>query len=135
MQPSNQDKFCEGQQIAAADTTVSEHKLDFHQHGDDILNKLFLVILITVALVGEGNVTIKWQTSDDEAFGSGVTETLLTPTALSAADTAGTWAVKNACLPRGLKRYQRLIFTASGTITTAPAFTAYVVDARVEPLA
>lgn len=135
MQPSKQDMFCEGQQVATTSTTASTNVLDFHAHGDDILNKLFLVVLITVALVGAGTVTIKWQTCDAEDFGSGVVETLLTPTALSATDTAGTFAVKNAALPRGLKRYNRLLFTAADTITTAPAFTAFIVDARVEPLA
>lgn len=139
MHISNQDKFCEGQQIGATGTTASTNVLDFNQHGDDIQHKLFLCVLLTAAAAGTGAITIKWQTCDAEAFGSGVVETLLTPTAISAADTAGTWIVKNATLPRNLKRYNRLAFTVTlgdgEEITTAPKFTAFLIDGRVEPLA
>lgn len=139
MNLTNHDKFCEGQQIATTGNTASTHVLDFHSHGDDINNKLFLVVLAVAALAGDGAVSIKWQTCALEGFGSGVVETLLTPTALGVAGTApGTWVVKNAPLPRDLKRYNRLLFSvtlAEGEeMTTAPTFSAYITDNRVEPL-
>lgn len=139
MHLSKEDSFCYDQQIAATGDTVSTNVLDFNKHGDDLQNQLHLCIQSAGAIAGDGTVSIVWQTSDAEAFGSGVVEHLLTPTALSPSTTvAGTWIVKNAALPKSLKRYQRLKFSVTlgqgETMTTAPKFRAFIVDGRQEPL-
>jgi hypothetical protein len=88
-------------------------------------------------------VSIYWQTSAAEAMSNPV-ETLLTPTALADADlTAKAFVIKNAPLPKNLLRYNRLKFVLipddpGGTETyptTPPAFTAFLTDNRIEPLA
>lgn len=138
MQPSNQDKFCEALSVSKTAKTNTEG-LDFGKHGDDINNQLFLVLLVVTAMAGDGTYKITWETSDDNEFGAGNVASTTLADDLDAADiTAGTFLIKNAPLPRGLKRYNRLAFTptlAQGeTMTTAPAFTAEIVTGRDEPL-
>jgi len=135
---SKEDMFCDGQQIAATGTTVSESVLDFHSQGDDLLFLLFLVVLVTGAMAGDGTLAIVFQSCAAEGFGSNVKEVTLA-SGLAAADlTKGTFAVKNASLPKGLLRYNRIAFKltlAQGeTVTTAPKFSAFIVDGRTEPL-
>jgi len=138
MKLSKQDMFCEAQSVSKTVTAVSTNVLDFGAHGDDILFTLFIVILVVTAMDGDGTFDIVLESCDDAAFGSGVEDHVLASGLAEADLAAGVFAVKNAPLPKGLKRYQRLSFEptlAEGeTITTAPAFTAFLVDGRQEPL-
>lgn len=137
MDLSNEDKFCE--ELSASKTVDSyTENLDFHSHGDDILFTLFLFVLVTTSMDGDGTYDIVWQSCDDENFGSGIVETTLAEGLAEADLAAGVFVVQNAPLPRGLKRYQRLAFKptlAEGeSVTTAPAFSAYLTPGRVDPI-
>jgi hypothetical protein len=152
MLKSLQDTFCTAKALTngtteSSVTTYSTDILDFGAHGDDILYKLFLIIQCTTAMASVSEkpcgVSIYWQTSAAEAMSNPV-ETLLTPTALADADlTAKAFVIKNAPLPKNLLRYNRLKFVLipddpGGTETyptTPPAFTAFLTDNRIEPLA
>ena len=141
MQLSKEDMFCEVQQpdksttSGSTVTTASTNVLDFGNHGDDVLNKLFWSLFVDADSNG---VTVKaqWYTSDYEGFVDGsnnASETKLfeTDTIAAASLTAGAYIVKNAPLPKGLKRYNRLKFVCS-TGTTSPKVTAFVHDGRDE---
>lgn len=138
MQISNQDKFCWQQQITASGTTVSTNVLDFGDQGNDMLSLLFLVVLVTKAMAGTGTVAIVLQSCAAEDFGSNVKEITLATGLAAASLTKGAFPVANASLPKDLLRYNRLAFkvtTAEGeSVTTAPAFSGFLVDGRTEPL-
>lgn len=129
MQLSKEDMFCEGMACTAA-AKASDNVLDFHAHGDDVLNRLFWSVHVdsTDGAVDK-NLVVEWQTSDAEGFAS--SETLATVTVDKEEVVAGAYVVRNAPLPKGLKRYNRLRFAeASGT--KFPAVTAFLHDGRDE---
>lgn len=133
MQLSKEDMFCENLKIGTSASHTADNVLDFHSHGDDILGQLFWSAIVTgidpEAATADEDVTVAWETSDTENFSSPVT--LASVTVDSANVAKGAWLVRNAPLPKGLKRYNRLaISEASGT--KMAVVTAFVHDGRDE---
>ena len=128
MELSKEDMFSESQQTAAS-ATASTNVLDFHKHGDDVLNMLYWSVLVTAATNGSA-LTIAWETSDTEAFSSATT--LWTKTVAATGLTLGAEPVKNEALPKGLKRYNRLKYTGEASKTAYPKVTAFIHAGRDE---
>ena len=130
MQLSKEDMFCEEMTCTAA-AKASDNVLDFHKHGDDVMGKLFWSVHVPgVTGTVDKDLLVEWQTSDAEDFSSGVA-TVYSATLAKAGLVAGAYPIKNAPLPKGLKRYNRLQFTeASGTLF--PKVTAFLHDGRDE---
>lgn len=129
MNLSKEDMFCESMECTAA-AKASTNVLDFHKHGDDILHKLFWSVHVpAVTGVVDKDLTVEWQTSDAEGFASSTT--VFSATVAKERILAGSYAIKNEPLPKGLKRYNRLRFTeASGTLF--PKVTAFLHSGRDE---
>ena len=130
MELSKEDMFCEAQQ-ASTTPTASTNVLDFHKHGDDILNKLFWsVVVVGVTGAVDKALTVEWETSDAENFGSSTT--LVSKTVAAANLTAGAYPIRNEPLPKGLKRYNRLKLTSGAESTYYPKVTAFLHSGRDE---
>ena len=132
MMLSKEDTFCEAMDCSAAEK-ASANVLDFGKHGDDILNRLFWSVFINLignsASAADEDVTVKWETSDAEDFGTKATPyTVVLP---AASVVKGAYVIKNAPLPKGLKRYNRLTFSETGG-SAFPNVTAFVHDGRDE---
>lgn len=130
MNLSKQDTFCESQQTSTT-ATASTNVLDFGKHGDDIFQGLFWSIFVA-AVTGtvDKDLTVDWETSDAENFGSSTT--VWSKTLAKAGLTAGAYPVKNEPLPKGLKRYNRLKFTSGASSTYYPKVTAFLHPGRDE---
>ena len=127
---SKEDMFCEAQATSTT-ATASTNVLDFHKHGDDILHNLFWSVWVrSVSGTVDKDLTITWETCAAEAFASNV-KTLATVVVAKADAVAGAFVVKNAALPKGLLRYNRLKFTETSG-TKFPDVTAFVHTDRVE---
>lgn len=133
MELSKEDLFCEDKQTST--TAAATDVLDFHSHGDDVLNMLYWFVLCTAA-AADASLTVAWQTSTDEAFTSPTT--LWTKTIGASDLVKGKFAIANEALPKGLKRYNRLYLTGiAGTdesVTTKvyPKVTAAIIAGRDE---
>ena len=129
MNLSKEDTFCESM-TCTADAKASTNVLDFGKHGDDVFGNLFWSVLAaSVTGTVDKDVVVEWETSDTEAFSSAAT--LEQKTIDKSLVTAGAWLVKNAPLPKGLKRYNRLKFSESSG-TYFPVVSAFVHDGRDE---
>lgn len=118
MKISSQDKFSAAQAGAGTDTSVvSTNVLDLgsirdHGRGDDVYVNVYTV----AAASGGTSVQVILQTSDAEAFGSGVVSYPLSD-AIAVADVTATKKLVQQKLPRGLKRYIRLSYKNVGAVT------------------
>lgn len=131
MNLSREDMFCEALQPEGTTAKYTD-TLDFHNHGDDILGKLFWSLFVAAASTG-ASLTVAWQTRDEpfaDDADTGAT-TLFSSTIAAASLTAGAYPIKNEALPKGLKRYNRLKLTC-GSGTTNPKVTAFLHDGRDE---
>ena len=81
MNLSKEDMFCEEQQTSA-DAAASTNVLDFHKHGDDVMQALFWSLFVAAATNGSA-LTVAWETSDAEGFGTA--DTVFTKTVAAAA--------------------------------------------------
>lgn len=153
---SKQDLFCDGQALTAATATDSENVLDWGTggvsgltavtglastafdkkaigagaHGDDLRGGLYLNVHVTGSLADAKTLKVEWKTSDDKSTWTVVRD--------YGAAARSTWVGKNfrianERLPSGLKRYQKLAFTAG--VANAATVTAFVTDGRVDPTA
>lgn len=130
MNLSKEDMFCESMACTAA-AKASTNVLDFHNHGDDILHKLFWSVWAgSVSGTVDKDLVVAWETCDTEGFSSGV-KTLATLTIDKSKCVANAYLVKNETLPKGLKRYNRLKFTETGG-TYFPTVTAFLHSGRDE---
>ena len=129
MQISKQDMFCEAM-ACTANAKPSTNALDFHSHGDDVLGNLFWSVFVdSIDGTVDKDLTIEWQTADAEDFTGAVT--VDTRTVDKAGIVQGAYLVKDARLPKGLKRYSRLRFTETSG-TKFPTVTAFIHDGRDE---
>ena len=95
--------------------------------GGNAYEAPWLVVLVTGAATGGGNLTIDLQTCDAEGFGSGVV-TLASYTVASGSQ----GKVVAARVPVGGLKYYRLLLTGSASITGAGLITAgLVLDADI----
>lgn len=129
MQLSKEDMFCENMKVEETPKN-STNDLDFGEHGDDVLNKLFWSLHVdSVTDTVDKDVTVAWLTSDSADFSSYTT--LLSLAFDKGVVVKGAYLVKNAPLPKGLKRYSRLVFEED-TGEEFPYVTAFVHDGRDE---
>lgn len=88
------------------------------QAGGDDYSTMWVAAVVTTALAGAGNVDVILQTSDAADFSSGVV-------ALHTVTLNATNGVKGAVfayrLPLGLKKYTRVYFDVTGTLTAGKA--------------
>ena len=127
---SKQDTFCEKMVLTEA-AKNSENDLDLGRNGDDIQHGLFWSLFVdAVTNTVDKPVTVAWVTSDTADFSSATT--LLTKEFAATGVTKGAYLVKNEPLPKGLKRYSRLVFEEDGGTTKFPYVTAFVHDGRDE---
>ena len=81
--------------------------------GGDDYSTMWVAAIVKTALTGSGSVDVILQTSDDTTFA--------TSTALHAVTLTATNGVKGAVfayrLPLGLKKYTRVYFDVTGTVT------------------
>ncbi len=88
----------------------------------------WLVVVVTEAATAGGNLTITLQTSDAEAFGSGVVDLFAATVA-----TGGLGQVVTVRVPVGAKKFFRLKLQGSASITGNGKITAgLVADADIE---
>lgn len=117
---------------AQAETTVTTHAstdvLDLKKAGNVLANELFLVVTVNEAVASNGAATVAFdlQTSDAEAFGSGV-DTLIATGAIGKATLVAGYTVIRTRLPTGLKRYVRMVYTIGTAALTAGKFSAALV--------
>ena len=135
MNLSKEDTFCEAMTCTAA-AKASDNVLDFHAHGDDVMNSLFWSVFVNdITDTVDKDVVVKWETSDYETFldgsGNASSTELFALTVDKANVVKGAYLIKNAPLPKGLKRYNRLSFTES-TGTEFPIVTAFLHSGRDE---
>lgn len=119
--------FCDSQTLAAANEVVSEHVLNFGKAydwqkpardrdlgtGEAVRIKVSALEAITTDEAAANNFEIVLETSDAEAFGSGVVELFRSPVQDGMAKNASYWFL----LPEGkvVKDYLRLKFVATAT--------------------
>ena len=95
--------------------------------GGDAYEACFLAIVVSEAATAGGNLTIVLQTSDAEAFGSGVVDAATYSVPIGAIG-----EVVKARLPVGMKKYMRLKLTGSASVTGDGKITAgLVMDVNV----
>ena len=113
--------FSEGQKITA---TANSSVLDFGEAGDAVGQELTLEVRSAAAFTGTtATLQVKLQTSSDN-FSSDTTDVVLSPAVTVTAFPAGKTIFK-VRVPQGLKRYARLAYTVTGTIS-AGSVTAFL---------
>ncbi len=128
MDLSKEDMFAEGQQLNGTTLTVaSTNVLDFHAHGDDVLNKLFWSLFVDAATNGSA-LTVQWYTSAAENCDGEVK--IYEKSIAKEGLTAGAYPIKDEALPKGLKRYNRLKFTTEASKSGYPKVSAFLHSGR-----
>lgn len=130
MKLSLQDLFCDKQTIATAATdTASTNTLDWAKHKDDVSRKLTLFCMVDAAgtFGTDGTITAKFQTSANNSDWTTLAETAALLTL------AKGQMLLNQPMPKGLKQYNRVLFTTGvAAFTVAPKFTAGIVNGDVD---
>lgn len=135
---SKQDTFCEAK--TTSNTASYTDVLDFGNNGDDVMRCLSWLLLVTSAAT-KATLTVTWETSDHESFADASgreSKTDLWSRTIATDDLVkGGFPVKDAPLPKGLKRYNRLKLqatsTAGGGETPAyPGVSSYIYSGRDE---
>ena len=107
-------------------TGASTNTIDLKADGNAVPGRLVLIAHADTAFVGATQVVCALQTSDKSDFSSGVV-TLASAT-LSGTELADTDKNLFALgIPAGLKRYLRIYYTVTGTVT-AGAISCFVAD-------
>lgn len=116
--------FSDAQALRA--TGASTHTVDLTAAGDAALGRLVVLAHADTAFVGATQLICALQTSDKADFSSGVTTLAsVTVSGTQLADTTkNLFAVG---IPAGMKRYLRMYYTVTGTVT-AGAISCCVVD-------
>lgn len=111
-------------------TTVAAHAstnvIDLDKAGLDAGNsdiEVFVRVETAVTSAGDATVQFKLETSDAEAFGSGVV-TLMDSGALAKTALVANYQPFKIKLPYGCKRYLRMTYTIGTAVLTAGAFDA-----------
>jgi len=135
---SKQDTFCEAKTTST--TAAYTDVLDFGKNGDDVMRNLSWLLLVTAA-AAKSTLTVTWETSDYESFtdagGSASKTDLWSETIATASLVKGGFPVKDAPLPKGLKRYNRLKLQATSTAgegetPTYASISSYIYSGRDE---
>ena len=116
--------FSDAQALRA--TGASTHTVDLTAAGDAALGHLVVLAHADTAFVGATQIICALQTSDKADFSSGVTtlESVTVSGTQLADTTKNLFAVG---IPAGMKRYLRMYYTVTGTVT-AGAISCCVVD-------
>lgn len=116
--------FSDAQALRA--TGASTNTVDLTAAGDAALGRLVVLAHADTAFAGATQIVCALQTSDKSDFSSGVvTLVSATVTGTQLADTAKNLFALG--IPVGMKRYLRMYYTVTGTIT-AGAISCCVVD-------
>ncbi len=116
--------FSDAQALRA--TGASTNTLDLKADGDAALGRLIVIGHADTAFAGATQLVCALQTSDKSDFSAGVVT--LGSATLSATQLADTTQNLFAFgIPAGMKRYLRIYYTVTGTIT-AGAISCFVVD-------
>ena len=110
--------FSDGQKITS---TATSDVVDLTAPGDAVGQELIIRAVVGEKFTGLTSLQIKIQTSADNSAWEDV---LLTPAIAAAKLTAGA-EILAVRVPKGLKRYNRLNYTVSGT-ATAGTLTAFM---------
>jgi len=127
MHISNEDLFCEDLASTNQAALDSTNTLDWGAHGDDIdyLMRWFVLCTKAATSAGAATLVITWETSaDDETYSA-----IYTSETFALADIAvDTLLIDNLPIPKGVLRYNKLVFTSAvADWTIAPTFTAAIV--------
>lgn len=121
MNLSKEDLFHDGTATEAGSegalgTAAKGDVLDFHQHGDDVMNDLFWFVHTNTA----GNVKAVWKTADSVDANGDLVDAVTAVEKTVEGAAAGSYPVKNEPLPKGLKRYNQLeVQTSAASRVTA----------------
>ena len=111
---------------ALRSTGASTNTLDLSAAGNAVPGRLVLIAHADTAFAGATQVVAALQTSDKSDFSSGVVT--LASVTLSATELADTEKNLFALgIPAGMKRYLRVYYTVTGTVT-AGAISCFVAD-------
>ena len=116
---------------ALRSTGASTHTIDLGSSGNAVPGRLVLIAHADTAFTGATQVVCALQTSDQNDFSSGVvTLASVTVSGTQLADTQKNLFALG--VPAGLKRYLRMYYTVTGTVTAGAlsCFVADVVDLR-----
>ena len=127
---SLQDLFSNGQTIGTATgDTASTNTLDWASHKDDLSRNLSIFCKVDSAgtFGSGGTIVVKFQTSANNSDWT----TLITTAALTTL-AAGQMVINHA-LPKGLQKYNRILFTGDvAAFAVAPKFTAGIVRGELD---
>ncbi len=116
--------FSDAQALRA--TGASTNTIDLKAGGNAVPGRLVLIAHADIAFVGATQVVCALQTSDASDFSSGVvTLASATVSGTQLADTENNLFALG--VPAGLKRYLRIYYTVTGTVT-AGAISCFVAD-------
>lgn len=116
--------FSDAQQLRASG--ASTHTVNLIAAGDAAPGRLVLIAHADTAFAGATQIVCALQTSDKEDFSSGVVT--LTSVTVTGEELANIQNNLFACaIPAGMKRYLRMYYTVTGTIT-AGAISCFVAD-------
>ncbi len=110
---------------ALRSTGASTHTADLTAAGDAVPGSLAVIAHADTAFTGATQVVAAVQTATDSVFTSPVTLASVTLTGTQLADT--TKNLFALALPAGLKRYVRIYYTVTGTVT-AGAISCFIAD-------
>lgn len=93
--------------------------------GGDAARELYFNVQVAQALVGSGSIAIRLETSDAPTMANA---TALTTSATINSDVASGSFVFSGRMAQGMKRYLRVRYDRTGTISTVPVVTSYLSD-------
>lgn len=106
--------FSEGEEVKSSKNSAA---IDFKAGGDAVGQELTLEVRVVTAFAAGGSDTlqVKLQTSSDN-FASDTTDVVLSPAVKINGFKAGKTLFK-VRVPQGMKRYARLAYVVTGTVT------------------
>ncbi len=118
-------EFSDAQAVTTAEATDSTNTIDLGAAGDAD-SELFLVVQVDTTVSSTGNATVTFALQTSAAADFDPATTLWQSAAIAKATLVAGYEVAKLRLPRGLKRYLKLVITPAVEALNAGKFTAFL---------